>query len=168
MWLFHGRRFSRSASSAKWFCQSMRIRVLARHVRARTQAGQRSRTVGAPTRPAKLSRLCSKVLEVKLCEGEKDYSFSPFHVLRVRFVRQINRRFFVVGSIRPNPYHPEPRGSDRLIAAAGKSAHLAYGWKTTSPRIFSNGSKSRSRCKRECPCRRQYVAIKQSIVFLTV
>ena len=49
-----------------------------------------------------------------------------------------------------------------------KSAHFAYGWMTTSPRIFSNGSKSRSRCKRECPCRRQYVAIKQSIVFLTV
>ena len=49
-----------------------------------------------------------------------------------------------------------------------QSAHFAYGWMTTSPRIFSNGSKSRSRCKRECPCRRQYVAIKQSIVFLTV
>jgi len=27
-----------------------------------------------------------------------------------------------------------------------KSAHLAYGWMTTSPRIFSKWSKSRSRC----------------------
>ena len=69
----------------------------------------------------------------------------------------------------PSPFEElqPPRHGKNAGVSYGNSIYAVCGWMTVSP-SNSKRSKSRSRCKSECPCLRQNVAITQSIVLRTV